>query len=137
MIIVYLSIGLFVISLIYLGYTAFKTFKDMKPDIKRVQDTTVRIQKKADKIKVEMNQLTQTQREIQTDIEKKKQTVNEIVESAKETPRLLKQVWEEGKRVPPLSHLKRHPSTDTSEIAKFSGRVLSLVEKKLDAKTSK
>jgi uncharacterized protein YoxC len=54
MIIVYLSIVLFVTSLIYLEITSFKTFKDMKLDLERVQDATVRIQQNMDTIKLDM-----------------------------------------------------------------------------------
>ncbi|MFC3885722.1 DUF948 domain-containing protein [Bacillus songklensis] len=136
MIIVYLSIGLFVISLIYLGVAAFKTVEDMKPDLKRVQETTVRIQQKADTIKMEMNKLAQTQQEIMADIEEKKQTVNKIVQSAKQTPKLLKEVWDEGKHVLSFQGTTRRCSSEASELAKFSGRLLSVL-KKYNVKTSK
>ncbi|MDQ0246057.1 uncharacterized protein YoxC [Bacillus fengqiuensis] len=134
MIIVYASIALFVLSLIYLGYTLFKAIKDMKPNLKRVQETTTRIQQKADTISMEMNKLSQTQREIQMDIEQKKQMINEVVESAKQTPQLLKQIWNKGKKVPHPYGLKAKPS---SEIGKFSERMLALLEKKYKVKTFK
>lgn len=134
MIIVYASIALFVLSLIYLGYTIFKAIKEMKPNLKRVQETTTRIQQKADTISAEMNKLTQTQQEIQMDIEHKKQLVNEVVESAKQTPRLLKQVWNRGKKVPHPHGLKGKPS---SEIGKFSERLLALLERRYKIKTLK
>ena len=129
MIIVYLSIGLFVISLTYLGITAFKIFKDMKPDLKRVQETKAPIQQKEDTIKMEINKLTQTQKEIQADIDQKKQTINEIVESAKQTPKLLKQVWDEGKQVPSIQSIIRRHSPETSELAKFGERILSFLKR--------
>ncbi|WP_078410197.1 DUF948 domain-containing protein [Priestia abyssalis] len=127
MVIVYASIALFVLSLIYLGYSIFRAIKEMKPNLMSVQETTARIQRKADMINSEMNKLTQTQREIQMDIEHKKQLVNEVVESAKQTPQLLKQIWNQGKKVPHPHGLKGKPS---SEIGKFSERLLALLEKK-------
>lgn len=127
MMIIYASIALFVISLIYLGYTFFKAYKDIKPNLKRVQETTERIQQKTDTISAEMNRLTQTQQEIQMDIEHKKQMVNEVVETAKQTPQLLKQVWNQGKKIPHPRGVKRKPA---SEIGKFGERMLALLEKK-------
>lgn len=134
MIIVYVSIGLFVLSLIYLGYTIFKAMKEMKPNLQRVQETTTRIQRKADMISGEMNKLAQTQREIQVDIEQKKRMVSEVVESAKQTPQLVKEIWNQGKKVPHPHGLKGKPS---SELGKFSERLLALLEKKYKVKTLK
>lgn len=76
MIIVYISLALFIGSIIYLAFFAFKTFKDSKPTIENVTQTVTRIQAKTDQIKSETDQLAMTQQEITEDVEYKKRLSN-------------------------------------------------------------
>lgn len=76
MIIVYISLALFIGSIIYLAFFAFKTFKDTKPTIENVNQTVTRIQAKTDQIKSETDQLAMTQQEITEDVEYKKRLSN-------------------------------------------------------------
>lgn len=76
MIIVYISLALFIGSIIYLAFFAFKTFKDSKPTIENVTETVTRIQAKTDQIKSETDQLAMTQQEINEDVQYKKRPYN-------------------------------------------------------------
>ena len=69
MIIVWISIIIIVGSLVYLGISAFQTFKDTKPTITEIQATITRIQQQTDSVKFETNRLTETQQAILSDIE--------------------------------------------------------------------
>jgi uncharacterized protein YoxC len=90
MIIVYISIAVIVASLAYLGFVAFKTFKESKPTIESLQETATRVQAKTDAIKEETDLLTFKQQKLMTDFEKKKKAVNTVVFSVKQTPVVFK-----------------------------------------------
>ena len=127
MILIYGSTVLVVMALIYLAYTAFRTFQNMKPDLKRMDEVTARIQQKADVISGEVNMLTKKQQEIQMNLEHQKQVTTAVVEAAKQTPLLLKEVWDQGKDVRNPRRIKRAP---TSQMGQFGERILTLLEKK-------
>lgn len=93
MIIVYLSIALVVGSLIYLTFSAVKTFKVTKPVMNRITKTTAMIQAKTEQVKTETDKLTLTQQEITSDVQYKKDTVQGTIESVKRTPQRFKEVW--------------------------------------------
>ncbi|MFJ7510542.1 DUF948 domain-containing protein [Peribacillus simplex] len=93
MVIVYISLALFIGSIIYLAFFAFKTFKDSKPTIDNVKETVTRIQAKTDQIKSETDQLAMTQHEITEDVQYKKEAVQYTVDSAKEMPEPFKNIW--------------------------------------------
>ncbi|WHY56464.1 DUF948 domain-containing protein [Peribacillus simplex] len=93
MIIVYISLALFIGSIIYLAFFAFKTFKDSKPTIDNVTETVTRIQAKTDQIKSETDQLAMTQQEISEDVQYKKEAVQYTVDAAKEIPEPFKNIW--------------------------------------------
>ncbi|MEY8734949.1 DUF948 domain-containing protein [Peribacillus frigoritolerans] len=93
MIIVYISLALFIGSIIYLALFAFKTFKDSKPTIENVTQTVTRIQAKTDQIKSETDQLAMTQQGITEDVEYKKEAVQYTVKAAKEIPEPFKNIW--------------------------------------------
>ncbi|CAM4040897.1 DUF948 domain-containing protein [Mesobacillus thioparans] len=86
MIIVYLSIAVIVAALAYLGFVAFKTFKEAKPTIDGLQETATRVQNKTNAIKEETDSLKFKQQKLMTDFEKKKKAVNSVVFSVKQTP---------------------------------------------------
>lgn len=93
MIIVYLSIAVIVGALIYLGVTAFKTFKDAKPALNKLQETAARLQAKTEGIKQETNKLTANQQMLVSDIEHKKKAFTQVVETAKQTPKPFIYIW--------------------------------------------
>jgi uncharacterized protein YoxC len=90
MTIVYISIALVVCALIYLGTSAFRTFKKAQPALQDLQETANRIQKQTEGIQTETTKLTATQQKIMSDVEYKKQTVQTTIEIAKETPETIK-----------------------------------------------
>lgn len=94
MIIVYLSIALAVGSLIYLAFSAVKTFKDTKPVMNRITKTTAMIQAKTEQVKTETDKLTLTQQEITSDVQYKKDAVQGTIETVKQTPQRFKEVWQ-------------------------------------------
>ncbi|MFJ7676618.1 DUF948 domain-containing protein [Peribacillus sp. NPDC097206] len=93
MIIVYISLALFIGSIIYLAFFAFKTFKDSKPTIDNVNETVARMQAKTDQIKSETDHLAETQQEITEDVQYKKEAVQYTVDAAKQTPQPFKNIW--------------------------------------------
>lgn len=93
MIIVYISLALFIGSIIYLAFFAFKTFKDSKPTIDNVTETVTRIQAKTDQIKSETDHLAETQQDITEDVQYKKEAVQYTVNAAKQTPEPFKNIW--------------------------------------------
>ncbi|WP_170292790.1 DUF948 domain-containing protein [Metabacillus idriensis] len=90
MAIVYISIALVVCALIYLGVSAFRTFKKAQPALQDLQETANRIQKQTEGIQTETTKLSATQEKIMSDVEYKKQTVQTTIEIAKETPETIK-----------------------------------------------
>jgi uncharacterized protein YoxC len=86
MIIVYISIAVTVAALAYLGYVAFKTYKDAKPTIESLQETATRVQAKTNAIKEETDSLKFKQEKLMTDFDKKKKAVDTVVFSVKQTP---------------------------------------------------
>ncbi|TDL78576.1 DUF948 domain-containing protein [Peribacillus frigoritolerans] len=90
MTIVYISIALVVCALIYLGVSAFRTFKKAQPALQDLQETANRIQKQTEGIQTETTKLSATQEKIMSDVEYKKQTVQTTIEIAKETPETIK-----------------------------------------------
>lgn len=93
MVIVYISLALFIGSIIYLAFFAFKTFKDSKPTIDNVTETVTRIQAKTEQIKSETDQLAMTQQGITEDVQYKKEAVQYTVDAAKQTPEPFKNIW--------------------------------------------
>ncbi|WP_174732617.1 DUF948 domain-containing protein [Mesobacillus harenae] len=92
MIIVYLSIALIIGALIYLGITAYKTYKDAKPAIEKLSDTASRVQVQTDTLKVESNKLTENQQQLMNDVDEKKEAVMQTVDAAKQTPKSIKKL---------------------------------------------
>ncbi|MDP4171087.1 MAG: hypothetical protein Q8906_10805 [Bacillota bacterium] len=103
MIIVYLSIGLVVASLIFLGLSAVKTIKETKPSINELNHMVVRVQKKTDTIKMETTKLSQNQQKLIADINFKKHSITFTVASAKQAFNSFKRLW----KIKPLSIVVR------------------------------
>ncbi|WP_210363982.1 DUF948 domain-containing protein [Bacillus sp. REN3] len=90
MIIVYISLAVIAASLVYLGFTLFKTFKETKPAIEKMQESATRVQAKTNAIKQETDRLTTNQQQLLSDFEEKKTAVNTLVFSVKQTPAIFK-----------------------------------------------
>lgn len=103
MFIVYLSIALIVASLVFLGWYAYKTFKETKPAINEVNHTIVRVQQKTNSIKAETTVLTQNQQELMADIEYKKQAVTSTINEAKQTAASVKHLF----KIKPFAKVER------------------------------
>lgn len=93
MFIVYLSLVIVIFSLAYLAFRALKTYKDMKPALKSLNETSVRLQGRMELLKEETAHLTQTQQAITDDIQLKKESVQYTMDSVKAVPASFKQVW--------------------------------------------
>lgn len=107
--IVYLSIAAIIVSLAYLGFIAFKTFKATKPAINRLNETVARVQQKADTLKVESDALTKSQQEIMADIDYKKEAVSFTTDAAKDTLATIKKLV----KIRPMAKLRRKKKSRT------------------------
>ncbi|WP_455660883.1 DUF948 domain-containing protein [Pradoshia sp.] len=93
MIIVWISVGLIVASLVFFGIFAVRTMKESKPVITKMNATVTRIKQQTETIKTQTNHLTATQAKITEDIEYKKQAINYPVNEAKQIVPRLKTLW--------------------------------------------
>ncbi|WP_171016708.1 DUF948 domain-containing protein [Pseudalkalibacillus caeni] len=100
MIIVYISIGIVVAALLYLGFSAYNTFKSAKPALNELSETAAKFQKKTEAITEETNRLSKNQQQIKSDIKYKKQAVKYTVDAVKQTPEPFKELWQDIKTVP-------------------------------------
>ena len=89
MIIVYISIAIVVLSLIYLGYIAVQNSKETKKSLNNLSETAARFQEKVDKINNETTQLTETTSSISASIQTKKESVEGVIKEAKASPRTI------------------------------------------------
>lgn len=92
MIIVYLSLALFIGSVAYLGYAAYKTFKEAKPAMNTLNEMAGRLQVRADTLKTETEKLKNSQEELMNDIEGKKKAIQSALFAVKQTPVMFKQL---------------------------------------------
>ena len=93
MIIVWISVGLIVASLVYFGIVAVKTMKESKPVINNMNATVTRIKQQTDTIKMQTEHLTETQAKISEDLAYKKEAINYPVNEAKQIAPRLKTLW--------------------------------------------
>ncbi len=100
MVIVYISIAIVVLSLIYLGYIALQNFKETKKSLNDLSETAARFQEIVDKITEETNQLTATTTTISEGIQSKKETVQGVIQVAKGTPEPFKDLVSSIKNTP-------------------------------------
>lgn len=82
----WLSLAIVVGALIFLGISAFKTFKSMKPKMDHLKTAQQRIQTETDKIKTETDELKVHQEHIMADVDHAKQAVTLTVNEAKQLP---------------------------------------------------
>lgn len=108
MIIVYISIAIVVLSLVYLGYITVKNLKETKKTVAELSETAARFQEKVDKINNETNQLSETTSTISYGIQTKKETVQSVIETAKASPEPFKKLFSSIKNTP-------NPQRETSD----------------------
>lgn len=88
----WISLAIVIGALIYLGISAFGTFKSMKPKIDHLKSTTERMQEQQTRIQSEADQLKVHQTKIAENVEQQKEKVMFTVEEAKKTPKRVKQL---------------------------------------------
>lgn len=82
----WISLAIVVGALIYLGISAFSTFKSVKPKVDHLQEVQTRIQGEVDKIKSETDELNVHKEQIMADVDHAKQAVTLTVNEAKQMP---------------------------------------------------
>ncbi|MEC0315424.1 hypothetical protein P8797_21345 [Bacillus subtilis] len=81
MIIVYISLVVLAVSIIFLGVTVIQNKKKMDPALKELSSVTQAMQK---------------QKKIQQDVQMKKYTFQQTAAEVKEVPQAVKEVWQAG-----------------------------------------
>lgn len=81
MIIVYISLAVLAVSIIFLGFTVIQNKKKMDPALKELSSVTQAMQK---------------QKKIQQDVQMKKSAFQQTAAEVKEVPKAVKEVWQAG-----------------------------------------
>ncbi|MER2459890.1 hypothetical protein ACFVIX_13420 [Bacillus subtilis] len=81
MIIVYISLAVLAVSIIFLGFTVIQNKKKMDPALKELSSVTQAMQK---------------QKKIQQDVQMKKFAFQQTAAEVKEVPKAVKEVWQAG-----------------------------------------
>ncbi len=82
----WLSLAVFVGALIFLGVSALKAFKSLKPKIDYLKAAQERIQTETNKIKSETDELKVHQEHIMADVDHAKQAVTSTLNETKQVP---------------------------------------------------
>jgi uncharacterized protein YoxC len=93
MIIVYASLAVIAISIVYFIISAIKTLKEAQPSIDRLNETNSRLQQKANMLKGETDALKVQQQKLQSDFQFKKGVFTSLISSVKETPKSITKWW--------------------------------------------
>lgn len=93
MMIVYISLALALLALIYLAVSAWRTFKALKPSLKSLSKTTADLQTKMEGITKETAQMQQHAANIQHDVQTRKQTIQDVILNVKWSFADLKTLW--------------------------------------------
>ncbi|MED1810739.1 DUF948 domain-containing protein [Bacillus subtilis] len=96
MIIVYISLTVLAVSIIFLGVTVIQNKKKMDPALKELSSVTQAMQKQIEGLKTETELLTQKQKKIQQDVQMKKSAFQQTAAEVKEVPKAVKEVWQAG-----------------------------------------
>ncbi|WP_339244556.1 DUF948 domain-containing protein [Bacillus sp. FSL R5-0523] len=96
MIIVYISLAVLAVSIIFLGVTVIQNKKKMDPALKELSSVTQAMQKQIEGLKTETELLTQKQKKIQQDVQMKKSAFQQSAAEVKEVPKAVKEVWQAG-----------------------------------------
>ncbi|CAI6275203.1 putative protein YoxC [Bacillus subtilis] len=81
MIIVYISLAVLAVSIIFLGFTVIQNKKKMDPALKELSSVTQAMQK---------------QKKIQQDVQMKKSAFQQTAAEVKEVTKAVKEVWQAG-----------------------------------------
>ncbi|OBA04009.1 hypothetical protein A9D36_10595 [Bacillus subtilis] len=96
MVIVYISLAVLAISIIFLGFNVIQNKKKIDPALKELTSVTQAMQKQVEGLKTEAQLLTQKQKKIQQDVQMKKNAFRETAAEVKEVPQAVKEVWQAG-----------------------------------------
>ncbi|MCY8206409.1 DUF948 domain-containing protein [Bacillus subtilis] len=96
MIIIYISLAVLAVSIIFLGVTVIQNKKKMDPALKELSSVTQAMQKQIEGLKTETELLTQKQKKIQQDVQMKKSAFQQTAAEVKEVPKAVKEVWQAG-----------------------------------------
>ncbi|MGG5776119.1 DUF948 domain-containing protein [Bacillus subtilis] len=96
MIIVYISLAVLAVSIIFLGVTVIQNKKKMDPALKELSSVTQAMQKQIEGLKTETELLTQKQKKIQQEVQMKKSAFQQTAAEVKEVPKAIKEVWQAG-----------------------------------------
>ncbi|WP_339176624.1 DUF948 domain-containing protein [Bacillus sp. PS93] len=96
MIIVYISLAVLAVSIIFLGVTVIQNKKKMDPALKELSSVTQAMQKQIEGLKTETELLTQKQKKLQQDVQMKKSAFQQTAAEVKEIPKAVKEVWQAG-----------------------------------------
>ncbi|MGG3138769.1 DUF948 domain-containing protein [Bacillus subtilis] len=96
MIIVYISLAVLAVSIIFLGVNVIQNKKKMDPALKELSSVTQAMQKQIEGLKTETDLLTQKQKKIQQDVQMKKSAFQQTAAEVKEVPKAVKEVWQAG-----------------------------------------
>ncbi|MCY8197951.1 DUF948 domain-containing protein, partial [Bacillus spizizenii] len=86
MVIVYISLAVLAISIIYLGVNVIQNKKKIDPALKELTSVTQAMQKQVEGLKTEAQLLTQKQKKIQQDVQMKKNAFQQTAAEVKEVP---------------------------------------------------
>ncbi|AJO58472.1 DUF948 domain-containing protein [Bacillus subtilis] len=96
MIIVYISLAVLAVSIIFLGVNVIQNKKKMDPALKELSSVTQAMQKQIEGLKTETELLTQKQKKIQQDVQIKKYMFQQTAAEVKKVPKAVKEVWQAG-----------------------------------------
>lgn len=85
MIIVWSSIALAVVALVYLGISGLRTVQATRPALRSLSDTVADLQSKMEGITKETNQLKKHADHLKQEIQTKKRTVQDVIGEAKQS----------------------------------------------------
>ena len=115
MIIVYLSIALAVVAIVFLCVSTIKTFKRMNPSIKSMSKSAAGVHKQFDGIQKEVDHLKNTAGTFIERIEEGKRSVQNIADEGKSIMGALQSFWEMARTVPnpkPVKKAELSPAVD-------------------------
>ncbi|MCY7918919.1 DUF948 domain-containing protein [Bacillus vallismortis] len=96
MVIVYISIAVLAISIIFLGVNVIQNKKKIDPALQELTSVTQAMQKQVEGLKNEAQLLTRKQKNIQQDVQMKKAAFQQTAAEVKEVPQAVKKVWQAG-----------------------------------------
>lgn len=125
MVIVYLSIALAVLALIYLGVSAFRTFKAIQPTMKSMSDTAAKLQNKIEGIKKETNHLKEKADEFRHDFKEKKRIIQDTMTNIKWSGEEMKSLWHWIRTIPNPRRVDRVKLSP--ELQRIEDRIVELL----------